>query len=71
MTNRVPRQFIVYWLAQYNGLHRGYLTQQYHSRYKDFDCQDKAEKFFELLTSHAENCLPYQRRIPSHVTKNF
>lgn len=63
--------FVVFWLSSCTIKNPGWGTPVLTARFKTFDDEVKAIKFYETMTKRASSKESYQSRMPSMVTKSW
>jgi hypothetical protein len=64
-------KFIVFWISSNINKNRGYTTPAVAARFKDFDDESKAWKFYTKMSGLATADGEYQSRKVSNVTRGW
>lgn len=63
--------YVVFWLSTTTVADPGWSTQKLGARFKMFDDEKKAKKFYDEMFLRALKGELYQSRVPSNITKSW
>lgn len=66
--NTAPKQFIVYWMSEFNGKRPGYTTPVFKPNAISFDTADRATAFRQKMIELSQANGLYRGRLVRHVS---
>lgn len=66
--NLPPKQYIVYWMSEFNGKKPGYTTPVFKPNAMSFDTPERASAFQEKMTALSQSGGLYRGRVVRHVS---